>query len=152
VAGFVGRDRGYRALGFAQAGALPLHDETPVRLGARVRDAQARGRDGWTLVVDDQDKPQGWLASGGLSGAALDASVTPELLNLGGTLASESSTLREALDAALSSPSGRGVIVREDGVFAGTIAPSEVLESIEARAAGIREQALQDADRSAGEP
>ncbi|MEA2377260.1 MAG: osmoprotectant transport system ATP-binding protein, partial [Thermoleophilaceae bacterium] len=33
VAGFVGRDRGYRALGFAEAGRLPLVDEPVVRLG-----------------------------------------------------------------------------------------------------------------------
>src|SRR5262249_19034797 len=33
VAGFVGRDRGYRALGFAAAGSLPLAAERPVRLG-----------------------------------------------------------------------------------------------------------------------
>ena len=34
VAGFVGRDRGYRALGFRAAGDLPLHQEPTVRLGA----------------------------------------------------------------------------------------------------------------------
>jgi osmoprotectant transport system ATP-binding protein len=37
VAGFVGRDRGYRALGFAEAGQLPLIDERPVRLGQSMR-------------------------------------------------------------------------------------------------------------------
>ena len=68
--------------------------------------------DGWTLVVDDDAQPQGWLASGGLPDAALAGTVTAELLNLGGTLATQAGTLREALDAALSSPSGRGVVVR----------------------------------------
>ena len=34
VAGFVGRDRGYRALGFAAAGQLPLHAEPIVALGS----------------------------------------------------------------------------------------------------------------------
>ena len=51
------------------------------------------------------------------------------LLNLGGTLATEASSLREALDAALSSPSGRGVIVGDDGTVAGTVTASEVLGS-----------------------
>ena len=64
--------------------------------------------------------------------------MTPDLLNLGGTLATEAGTLREALDAALSSPSGRGVIVHEDGRFAGTVSASQVLARIEARAANIR--------------
>ncbi len=142
VAGFVGRDRGYRALGFAAAGELPLEDETPVRLGEPVRAGRDKAHDDWALVVDDQDRPQGWLAVGRLPESALGSEITPDLLNLGGTLAAESGTLREALDAALSSPSGRGVIVHDDGSFAGTVAASHVLARIEHRAAGEREKAV----------
>jgi osmoprotectant transport system ATP-binding protein len=145
VAGFVGRDRGYRALGFAEAGALPLSGETPVRLGERVRAARDSARDDWALVVDDDRRPLGWLAIGRLSDAALDAEITPDLLNLGGTLARESGTLREALDAALSSPSGRGVVVHDDGSFAGTVGASHVLERIEQRAADVRRDAVEAA-------
>ena len=71
----------------------------------------------------------------------------PELLNLGGTLATEAGTLREALDAALSSPSGRGVVVHEDGRFAGTVTASEVLSPDR----GAGRAARQDAERSAAE-
>ncbi len=142
VAGFVGRDRGYRALGFADAGRLPLHDEAPVRLGTTVKDARACGRDGWTLVVDDRRRPQGWLAVAGLGDEVSSAEITPKMLNLGGTLAGEAGSLREALDASLSSPSGRGVVVHTDGGFAGTVSASEVLARIEQRAAQVREQAV----------
>jgi osmoprotectant transport system ATP-binding protein len=145
VAGFVGRDRGYRALGFAEVGALSLSDESPVRIGDRVRVAQQRAQDDWALVVDGEQRPQGWLAVGQLSDTALDGEITRDLLNLGGTLASESGTLREALDAALSSPSGRGVIVHEDGSFAGTVTPTHVLARIEERAAGVRREAVEEA-------
>ncbi len=145
VAGFVGRDRGYRALGFTAAGALPLEDETPARLGEQVRVARDRARDDWTLVVDADARPQGWLAVGRLPEAALAGEITPELLNLGGTLAAESGTLREALDAALSSPSGRGVIVHADGSFAGTVSASLVLARIEERAADVRDEAQKTA-------
>ena len=141
VAGFVGRDRGYRALGFAEAGALPLIVEPVVLLGAELSTAQDRARNGWVLVVDADARPQGWLALRELPDAALQAQVTPALLNLGGTLATEAGTLREALDAGLSSPSGRGVIVDADGRFAGTVTASEVLARIEARAAGARQEA-----------
>ena len=79
------------------------------------------------LAVDHDRHPVGWLAAGGLADDALRGEVTPDLLNLGGTLATEAGTLREALDAALSSPSGRGVIVHEDGRFAGTVSASQVL-------------------------
>jgi len=142
VAGFVGRDRGYRALGFASAGALPLSDEQPVRLGERLRVARDRARDGWALAVDENNLPQGWLAVGGLADSALNGEITADLLNLGGTLATESGTLREALDAALSSPSGRGVVVDTAGRLAGTITPAQVLSRIESRAAGIRRDAV----------
>jgi osmoprotectant transport system ATP-binding protein len=145
VAGFVGRDRGYRALGFAAAGALPLTDEQAVRLGDQVRAARGCAQDDWALVVNAENHPQGWLAVGNLPEAALDGEITPDLLNLGGTLASEAGTLREALDAALSSPSGRGVIVHDDGSFAGTVSASEVLARIEERAAGVRRDAVEAA-------
>src|SRR5262249_44352381 len=137
VAGFVGRDRGYRALGFAEAGALPLTGERPVRLGERVGTARDRAEGDWALVVDNEERPLGWLAVGRLPQDALASEITPDLLNLGGTLAGESGTLRAALDAALSSPSGRGVIVHDDGTFAGTVSASQVLARIEERAAGI---------------
>jgi osmoprotectant transport system ATP-binding protein len=145
VAGFVGRDRGYRALGFAAAGQLPLNPEPVVRLGDDLSTASGRAHDGWALVVDGEQQPQGWLAVGGLSQSALHGEVTPALLNLGGTLATESGTLREALDAALSSPSGRGVVVREDGTFAGTVSASQVLTKIEERAAVIRQETVEAA-------
>ncbi len=145
VAGFVGRDRGYRALGFAMAGALPLRREPVLRLGDSLAASRDTALDGWALVVDAHDHPQGWLAVGGLSDAALAGEVTPELLNLGGTLATESGTLREALDGALSAPSGRGVVVHEDGSFAGTITASEVLARIESRAAAIRHETAERA-------
>jgi osmoprotectant transport system ATP-binding protein len=138
VAGFVGRDRGYRALGFAAAGHLPLRSEAVVRIGQPRSQARDRGQDGWVLVVQD-GLPLGWLSTAGIEGAA-DDPVTLDMLNLGGTLADEAGTLREALDAALSSPSGRGVVVHPDGTFAGTISASEVLARIESRAAHLREQ------------
>jgi len=141
VAGFVGRDRGYRALGFAHADALPVTREEVARLGDDLMTARDRAGDGWALVVDAERHPQGWLAVRGLAGNALHGQVTPDLLNLGGTLAAESGTLREVLDAALSSPSGRGVVVHDDGTFAGTITASQVLALIEAQAAGDRQQA-----------
>jgi osmoprotectant transport system ATP-binding protein len=145
VAGFVGRDRGYRALGFAAAGELPLHEDAVVHMGEPLRLARDRARDGWTLALDGDGRPQGWLAVGALPDAALAADVTPEALNLGGTLANTDGTLREALDAALSSPSGRGVIVDEDGRFAGTVGASEVLAKIEQRAAAVRRDAVEQA-------
>jgi osmoprotectant transport system ATP-binding protein len=128
VAGFVGRDRGYRALGFTAAGDLQLHPEATVVVGESLALVPARASDGWVLVVDRELKPVGWLSE---ASAPQSGDITSDLLNLGGTLAHPESSLREALDAALSSPSGRGVIVDGDGSVLGTVTASQVLGRIE---------------------
>ncbi|MEJ2868815.1 ABC transporter ATP-binding protein [Actinomycetospora sp. OC33-EN08] len=107
VAEFVGRDRGYRRLQFVGAGSLSLKtlptskDSTPI------------GGDGWLLVVDDDGRPTGWRQ--GSEHVAL------------GTVHAEGGSLRSALDAALSSPAGRGVAVDDDGRLLGGIEPEAVI-------------------------
>jgi osmoprotectant transport system ATP-binding protein len=128
VAGFVGRDRGYRALGFSAAGELPLHNESVLMLGDALDLVTACATSGWVLVVDANQRPLGWLSSQSATG---HGHISADLLNLGGTLAGEQASLREALDAALSSPSGRGVIVGDDGTLLGTVTASQVLARIE---------------------
>ncbi|CAN5784956.1 MAG: ATP-binding cassette domain-containing protein [Actinomycetota bacterium] len=120
VADFVGRDRGYRALSFQRAD-VPVHDETPVRHG----DTVGPGGDPWRLVVDDEQRPLGWVSVANLAGP-----VDRSDLQLGGTLADRRGSLRTLLDAALSSPSRRGVVV-DGGRLAGTVRAEEVLRAIQ---------------------
>jgi osmoprotectant transport system ATP-binding protein len=129
VAGFVGRDRGYRSLGFRAAGDLPLRAEPTVPLGIDGADAIRAAAGAWVLAVDADSRPQGWL-----DGRALKAGtpVQAEQLHRGGTVARADDSLRAALDAALSAPSGRGVIVDDDGRLLGTISVREVVDRIEA--------------------
>jgi osmoprotectant transport system ATP-binding protein len=129
VAGFVGRDRGYRALAFAAAPELTLTDEPTVRLGASGDEVRAVGTP-WVLAVGDAGEPVGWVRA-----AAVDREVTRDVLHRGGTVASASGSLRALLDAALSSPSGRGVVADDDGRLVGTITAGEVVPAIEARRA-----------------
>ncbi|MDN5791246.1 MAG: hypothetical protein L0H25_10310, partial [Micrococcales bacterium] len=120
------RDRGWRTLGFQRC-AIPVAPEPTIVLGAS-RDDARRATDGrWVLVVDDERHPLGWVEPD-----RIQAAVTAEGLHRGGTVASELDSLRQYLDAALSSPSGRGVIVDGDGVLLGTVRPSEVIVVIEA--------------------
>ncbi|MER7072641.1 ABC transporter ATP-binding protein [Terrabacter sp. NPDC000476] len=127
VAGFVGRDRGYRALSFAAAPELTLTDEPTVRLGATAAEVQAVGGV-WVLCVGDAEEPLGWVRA-----AAVEREVTRELLHRGGTVAATNGSLRELLDASLSSPSGRGVVADADGRLVGTIRAADVVPVIEAR-------------------
>ena len=129
VAGFVGRDRGYRALRFETGRQLPDPRRATVVLGKPVA-ANAAAPDGWVLVVDDGRAPLGWSTPSDGQRPARTRS-TDEPLHRGGTLATQGGSLRAALDAALSSPSGRGVLVDDDGRLLGTITAREVLDAIE---------------------
>jgi osmoprotectant transport system ATP-binding protein len=134
VADFVGRDRGYRALSFAPAGQLPIYDEPTARLGRPISSDLPERPGGdpeashWWLVVDDDHRPRGWADARLLGGGPVE---TRDLV-LGGSLARPDSSLRTALDAALSSPSGRGVAVDADGRVIGTLHAREVLDAIDA--------------------
>ncbi|MER7559869.1 ATP-binding cassette domain-containing protein [Nocardioides sp. NPDC126508] len=137
VADFVGRDRGYRGLGFQKAPKLPLAAETTTSLGDSAEQVRAAaGSEPWTLVVDEDRRPLGWVNSDQIAGT-----VSSEVLHRGGTVASTNGTLRNLLDAALSSPAGRGVVVDEDGTFVGTVLAHQVLDAIESeRAAAVDTQ------------
>jgi osmoprotectant transport system ATP-binding protein len=138
VAGFVGRDRGYRSLGFEQAGQLPTNDEQTVKLGDDGATVAKAAVDGWVLAIDDDRHPLGWVNAHAVPAGR---SVGPELLQRGGTTAPQGGTLRAALDAALSSPSGRGVLVDEKGALIGTITAGEVIGRIDQQLAGRRQAA-----------
>jgi osmoprotectant transport system ATP-binding protein len=141
VAGFVGRDRGYRALGFENVTNLQVDPEPTVALGSSVAAAGAVARAGWVLVVDEHQSPQGWLA---IDDDAVQAvtEIGPTLLHRGGTVASVNGSFRAVLDAALSSPTGRGVIVDEAGRLAGTVTAADVVRLLEVHPATTRPATL----------
>lgn len=122
VADFVGRDRGYRALSFQPTPRLPLAPERTVTLGESTEGIDAD----WVLVVDEGNHPLGWVEP-----RVVDGEVTTERLHRGGTVARADGPLRAALDAALSSPSRRGVVVDNSGALVGSVRAHEVLTAIE---------------------
>jgi len=122
VADFVGRDRGYRALSFQPTPRLPLRPERTLTLGETTRGLDQD----WVLVVDDANRPLGWVEP-----LRIEGELHTDMLHRGGTVARASGPLRAALDAALSSPSRRGVIVDDSGALAGTVRAHEVLTAIE---------------------
>ncbi|HZG91342.1 MAG TPA: ATP-binding cassette domain-containing protein [Pseudonocardia sp.] len=124
VDGFVGRDRGYRGLGFLSSAELPVGELTTVTVG----DPMPSGR-GWTLVLDADRQPQGWLQ--GSAETVRAGTVTAQHLVPGGSLYDVTSgSLRSALDAALSSPSGQGVAVDGDGAVVGSVSADDVLRAL----------------------
>ena len=128
VAGFIGADRGYRGLQFRHASGLPMHDLNTVTEegidALNLTDGQ------WALVTKPDGAPYAWIDASGVelhrSGESLYDSTTA-----GGSLFRPDDSLRQALDAALSSPSGLGVAVDAGGAPIGGVLAVDVLEALQ---------------------
>jgi osmoprotectant transport system ATP-binding protein len=135
VSSFVGRDRGYRALGFLTATGVPVEPIATVTVGER---AKVDGE--WAVVVDADNKPLGWVSAE----STQDGPVPPDALVSGGSLfevdsesAGTAGSLRNALDAALSSPAAVGIAVDKSGAVVGGVTADTVLAALaDARRSG----------------
>jgi osmoprotectant transport system ATP-binding protein len=126
VADFVGRDRGYRGLSFVPVPHLSPAPEPTVRLGDDTTAVRRTAHGApWLLVVDDDRRPLGWVEPD-----RVESTVSAGALHRGGTVARVEGSLRTVLDAALSSPSGRGVLVDGDGALVGTVTPEQVVAAM----------------------
>jgi osmoprotectant transport system ATP-binding protein len=135
VSSFVGRDRGYRALGFLAAAGIELAPVAKVKVGATVSEARAALENGWAVAVDEHSHPVGWVSESVLS--TVDGVVAREDLISGGSLyqvdaeaGGTAGTLRNALDAAISSPSSLGIAVDTSGAVVGGISADTVLAAL----------------------
>ncbi|MFD4179564.1 ABC transporter ATP-binding protein [Rhodococcus sp. NPDC058514] len=127
VAAFVGRDRGYRGLSFRPADEVPLHE---IRTAVESELATLRLDQGeWVLVVTEKGSPRGWIDVTGVEGIRAGNSLA-ESTSAGGSLFVRGGDLRQALDAAISSPSGIGVAVDESGSVVGGVYGSEVIRKL----------------------
>jgi osmoprotectant transport system ATP-binding protein len=139
VADFVGRDRGYRGLSFRTANGVPLHE---IRTATADQVAKLRlERGDWVLVVDADGRPTGWVDVTGVervrAGRPLHDSMAA-----GGSLFTPAGDLRQALDAAISSPSGIGVAVDDSGAVRGGVLATEILAQL------AEQRASEDAERN----
>ena len=136
VEGFVGKDRGYRALSFQPASGLALGSVQVVR------DAAYGGGEGPTLVVDPDARPVGWV----------DPSRPGSTIALGATFDPERDSLRSALDAALTSPVGLAVAVAgPQRRYAGVVNADMILAQVTRTRAQIAESiAVRTEDSGAG--
>ena len=124
VSGFVGADRGYRGLQFFHATGLPLHEVRHVDEGEV--DTLTLGSDEWALVTRDGGKPYAWINAVGVDVHRNGSELYDSTVG-GGSFFKPDGTLRLALDAALSSPTGLGVAVDDDGQLIGGVNADDVL-------------------------
>lgn len=129
VSRFIGLGRGYRWLQLLDAAGLPLHDVQQITT-EKLSGAEFFG--GWAVVVDDAGAPMGWIDPDGArrhrGGAAL-----PDCMSGAGSLFRPRGNLSQALDAALSSPSGVGIAVDDDGRVIGGVLAADVLAAVESQ-------------------
>ncbi|NKQ59171.1 ATP-binding cassette domain-containing protein [Amycolatopsis sp. K13G38] len=125
VASFVGKDRGYRGLSFVDSAGVEVKDVATVRVGEPV---PAPVSD-WLLAINDADQPRGWLPPE----STVEGSLTEGDLVAGGSLYQQGTAIRGALDAALSSPAGLGVVADAEGRVVGVVTARQVLDVIEGR-------------------
>jgi osmoprotectant transport system ATP-binding protein len=128
VSGFIGADRGYRGLQFFQATGLPLHDIQQVT--ENELDSYELAPGNWALVCKSDGSPFGWLDAGGIR-QRRDGGTLFDSVIAGGSLFHPGATLRQALDAALSSPSGMGVAVDNYGKVIGGVLATDVLAALD---------------------
>ena len=128
VSGFVGADRGYRGLQFFHATGLPLHDVAHV--GEDRVDELNLETGQWSLVTRADDRPYAWINADGVALHRNGKSLYDSTI-AGGSLFPPDGTLRQALDAALSSPSGLGVAVDESGRLLGGVRADDVLDALD---------------------
>jgi osmoprotectant transport system ATP-binding protein len=130
VAEFIGADRGYRLLQFFSASTLDLRPIPTVAEGEIDGLMLAPGE--WRLVTTDSGTPFGWIDADGVERHSQGGTLY-DSLTAGGSLFHPDGTLRSALDAALSSPSGIGVAVDTGGVVVGGTAADDVVDAMESQ-------------------
>lgn len=115
VAEFLGTSRGYHALSFRQVGALPVQPTPSVFVG----EAAPLG---WTVVVDADRRPLGWVHRAGA-----DRPVDADDVHHVWPVSADDGNYRELVDATFVGPEGRAIIVGADGRYVGTVGVQDVI-------------------------
>jgi len=120
VEDFVGSDRALKRLALQRVRDIDLWKAAQVRVGEPVSEVRAKLADadiGYPLLVDDHERPLGWLSEGALSGERVErklrspAEPTVELDDI----------LRDALADLLTSDTRYGPVIDDSGKVAGVL-------------------------------
>ena len=132
VARFVGADLGLKRLSLGRVRDLTLATPTTARAGearADVRQRLEEAASDYALLLDESDRPIGWIARRDLAG---EGNVTADDATPGSPTIQPESTLRDALSVMLGSSVQLGVVVDESDRVLGVVsvdAISDVLRS-----------------------
>jgi osmoprotectant transport system ATP-binding protein len=135
VARFVGADRGLKRLSLVRVGDLPATPAITARPGEDAADARRRLTDDpspYLLLVDEQDRPLGWVAEEDLPKTG---SLASDLASPMSPLLERRTTLKDALSMLLDAGVQEGILVDGDGRVAGLIGLDAIIAELSSPAA-----------------
>ncbi len=128
---FVGADRGLKRLSLGRVHDLDLIEAVLVRAGEQRAEVRMRldrvGELTYALLVDERDRPLGWIDQGDLRG---DGPIDPSAATPGAPTVELETTLRDALSALLGSSVQLGVVVDERGGVLGLVSVDAIGERL----------------------
>ena len=128
VARFVGADRGLKRLSLYRVGDVELHPAPLARVGESNADVIARARagdEGFALLVDDGDRPLGWVEPADL---AADGRLRETDADPMSPLLDRRTTLKDATSRLLDEEVRSGVVVDRDGQVLGLLTLRAVMD------------------------
>jgi osmoprotectant transport system ATP-binding protein len=134
VARFVGADRSLKRLALVAVADAPLAEIHVVRVGESVRAARERlaaGGAAHLLLLDEGNRPLGWLAAASLGG---DDAVGREAVSAPAAVLPAGLALRAALAHVLESPVPTGVVVDAEGRYRGGLTLEAIATALRAAA------------------
>src|SRR6195256_5909973 len=126
VARFVGTDRGLKRLSLLKVADVTLEAGVVARVGERERAVWTRAMEAGTnfvLLLDNQDRPQGWMR---VEQLVADNVLTSDNVDASSPLVTVESTLRDALSMLLASAVQTAVVVDERGKYSGVLTLDEL--------------------------
>ena len=133
VARFVGADRGLKRLSLVRVRDVELQPARTVREGADVEQARQRagtGPDPYVLLVDDRDRPLGWVDDRRLGSIA---KLTADVAESQSPLFDRHTTLKDALSMLLEAGVQTGIVVNAEGAVEGLVTVDMILDRTRAR-------------------
>ncbi len=128
---FVGADRGLKRLSLARVRDLELIEAVKVRAGEERADVRRRLERveelEYALLVDDQERPIGWIDQHDLTG---DGPIDPDAAMPGAPTVQPETTLRDALSALLASSVQLGVVVDDRDRVLGLVSVDAIGERL----------------------
>jgi len=131
VEDFVGADRALKRLSLQRVSDIDLWKAACVRVGEPVSEARAKLEDAdieYLLVVDENEKPKGWLSERGLQGER----VTEDYRSKAEPVVEMDDVLRDALSDLLETETRYGAVVDEKGRVRGILSLEVISQVLQA--------------------